>query len=276
MQQPQTNNRSQEELIRVASIIFPAPPNKYDYSLLQAIQYAQIEQSNKVPFYLLQNEDKTINNYILYFHGNGEDLQSSFYMMKSCVQQLKAHFILVEYPGYGVYNNTITTTEQIQMDALIVYDYVKQKYSVNDNQIYVFGRSIGTGPAIYIGAHRNCAGLIMFCAYTTLLKLVQQIIPKKAIYLQNENNLNNEENSQKLQCKCLFIQGRLDTLTPLQPIELLYNNLPAHIKDKSYLQIQEQMTHNFFSIQTDIIDQIIKFYPELKMNNPISVNEGFN
>ncbi|CAD8077345.1 unnamed protein product [Paramecium sonneborni] len=75
-----------------------------------------------------------------------------------------------------------------------------------------------------------------------------------AQYFKNENNLYNEENSQKIQCKCLFIHGRLDTLTieQIKIKDLSQISLPAHIKDESYLQIQEEMTHNQLKIKDEL------------------------
>ncbi|CAD8163237.1 unnamed protein product [Paramecium octaurelia] len=266
MQQQNINDQSLEQLRQIANTIFPGQGCGYYQHFAKKVQYIEMEGANRIPYYLLENEDKSTNNYIIYFHGNGENIENSFSMLDRFTNYVKAHFVLVEYPGYGGYQTTIfTTAEQIEKDALIVFDYVKQKFAVKDNQIYVFGRSIGTGPAFYLGTNRNCAGLIILSAYITLYKLVNDIVPNRAHYFLNENHLNNEENSQKIKCKCLFIHGQKDNLTFLKPIQDLYNNLPAHIKEQSYLSIHENMTHNNFLIKENIIDPIINFYTELKV-----------
>ncbi|CAK82557.1 unnamed protein product (macronuclear) [Paramecium tetraurelia] len=266
MQQQNDNVEGYDQLQEIAKTIFPGWNSKYYRDFAKQVQFVEFEGANRIPYYFLENEDKSTNNYIIYFHGNGENIENSLNMLQRFTDYLKTHFILVEYPGYGNYQSTIVTTaEQIEKDALVVFDYIKQKFAVNDNQIYVFGRSIGTGPAFYLGANRNCAGLIILSAYITLYKLVNDIVPKRAHYLLNENHINNEENSQKIKCKCLFIHGQKDNLTFLKPIQDLYNNLPAHIKEQSYLSIQENMSHNNFLIKEHIIDPILNFYTELKI-----------
>ncbi|CAD8159657.1 unnamed protein product [Paramecium pentaurelia] len=276
MQKINFDNQKEEELIQIAKIIFPGSSDKYYPEFYKTIQYVQMEEANKIPFSLLEHKDKTTNNYIIYFHGNGENINDSKYLVAGFLKYIKANFILVEYPGYGIYKNTITSAEQIQKDALIVFDYIKQKFALNDNQIYVFGRSIGTGPAFYLGANRNFAGLIILSAYITLYKLVNDLIPQKAHLLLNENNLNNQENSQKIRCKCLFIHGNKDKLTFLEPIQELYNNLPAHIKENSYLSIQENMEHNSFDFQKNLVEPIQNFYPELKMINIVEDDNEYD
>lgn len=57
----------------------------------------------------------------------------------------------VEYPGYGVYDGT-PTPEQIAQDSTDVYDYLTRDMGLNEDQIIVFGRSIGSGPACQIAS----------------------------------------------------------------------------------------------------------------------------
>ncbi len=45
------------------------------------------------------------DKFILFFHGNAEDLGHSLGIMKSLRKNLKLNVIGIEYPGYGIYKN---------------------------------------------------------------------------------------------------------------------------------------------------------------------------
>lgn len=46
----------------------------------------------------------------MYFHGNAEDIGFSFEMLYRFGLPMDMHCLLIEYPGYGLYN-TSTTNE---------------------------------------------------------------------------------------------------------------------------------------------------------------------
>jgi hypothetical protein len=66
----------------------------------------------------------------------------------------------VEYPGYGIYKGK-PNAKQILEDSLIVYDFLANEMGFEKEQIFVFGRSIGTGPATYLAAHRQIGFLML-------------------------------------------------------------------------------------------------------------------
>jgi len=51
----------------------------------------------------------TFDNYLLYFHGNAEDLGSSLKLLKHMRDTLRTNIIAVEYPGYGIYPGNPTS-----------------------------------------------------------------------------------------------------------------------------------------------------------------------
>ncbi len=53
-------------------------------------------------------------------------------------------------------------------DALYVYDYVNQVMGVEEQNILVFGRSIGTGPATYVASKRKPGCLLLMSAFKSI------------------------------------------------------------------------------------------------------------
>ena len=55
------------------------------------------------------HHEYTYQNYLLFFHGNAEDLGSALRLLKHMRNSLDTHIIAVEYPGYGVYKGKPTS-----------------------------------------------------------------------------------------------------------------------------------------------------------------------
>lgn len=72
--------------------------------------------------------------------------------------------------SYEAYNDSVfdSNEENILDDALYVYDYVNMVLGVEEKNILVFGRSMGSGPATHVASLRNPAALLLMSAYTSI------------------------------------------------------------------------------------------------------------
>ncbi len=89
---------------------------------------------------------------LIYFHGNAEDIGLSYRDLDILKKSLKINILAIEYPGYGLYKDDDgCSADKIKEDCEYVYKYVRQEISgLNESDILIFGRSIGTGPAIHL------------------------------------------------------------------------------------------------------------------------------
>ena len=81
----------------------------------------------------------------------------------------------MEYRGYGIYNED-KSSEGLLEDALCVYDFVNQRFGIPENDIYVFGRSLGCSPACYIGSKRKPGLLILMCPFKSIQDAAKSIV----------------------------------------------------------------------------------------------------
>ena len=109
--------------------------------------------SNYIPCLFLPEYDHS-SKFLIYFHGNRDDIFSSELFCQYFSEKLKMNVIIVEYPGYSIYNSE-KSAETICEDSLKVYDFVKEKFNKKSEDIYVIGRSLGTGPAIYLASNEK-------------------------------------------------------------------------------------------------------------------------
>ena len=65
------------------------------------------------------------------------------------------------------------TEETILDDSLYFYDYVNKVLGIDEENIIIFGRSIGTGPATHVASKRNPGCLILMSAFKSIRSIAQ-------------------------------------------------------------------------------------------------------
>jgi hypothetical protein len=62
------------------------------------------------------------------------------------------HVIEMEYPGYGIYRSEEANADTIIQNSEIVYNYLLNDMHIKQEDIIVFGRSMGSGPATHLAS----------------------------------------------------------------------------------------------------------------------------
>lgn len=81
----------------------------------------------------------------------------------------------MEYPGYGLYCGEVDS-ERLLTDALCVYDHLTDKLEVSQQDILLFGRSIGSSPACYVAKHRDPAALILMSPFKSIRDVAKDLV----------------------------------------------------------------------------------------------------
>lgn len=68
------------------------------------------------------------------------------------------------------YNETVfdSNEENILDDALYVYDYLNMVLGIEEQNIIIFGRSMGSGPATHIASKRKPGALLLMSSYKSI------------------------------------------------------------------------------------------------------------
>ncbi len=84
----------------------------------------------------------------------------------------------IEYPGYGVHRDTGgCSADKIKEDCEYVYRYILQETGISEEDIVIFGRSIGTGPAIHLASMFKPGALCLMSAYTSIREIACSKVP---------------------------------------------------------------------------------------------------
>ena len=261
----------------ITKYIVLSPPyfgRKSDYESLSNFKnkliFIEREKNNQsadnyIPCLFYRNPKSS--NYLIYFHGNSEHIfQIEFYGL-DFRSYLDMNVIMVEYPGYSIYQSKSTDPITIFSNSLIVYDWVKEKFNAKDDQIFVCGRSIGTGSAIHLASKRNPRGLFLISAFTSL----KNIGKDHNVSMFLEEIFNSYRYIPNIKCPILFIHGKQDPLINYKHSEDLLQEIKNNNNKKVELHLNPNMTHNDFNLKNDIIIPMKNFIDkyELNSNEPV-------
>ncbi|CAD8158408.1 unnamed protein product [Paramecium pentaurelia] len=229
-----------------------------------------IELNRIVLYAYLRNDSFANTEYnVIYFHGNGETIDEAAYFVRNLMKSLQFNAFLIEYPKYGIYKYTETSAKIILEDSILAYEHIKDEYQLDESKIFIFGRSIGTGPAIHVASQKKCKGLIIISAFKSLKSLIREMVFGIGYLVSKfmDERFNNEENIKKIQCPALFIHGVDDTLIPSTHSIFLQKQLNNQNKE-SRLELFPHMAHNNITeFNYEISEKISLNFRELSKAN---------
>ena len=93
-----------------------------------------------------------------------------------------------------------------------MYDYLIKELKIAPNNIIVFGRSIGSGPACHLAANKQLSCCLLMSPIASLRAVAKEIAGKMSGLLADR--FKNIEEVKKIKCPAFFIHGQADKLVP--------------------------------------------------------------
>jgi hypothetical protein len=162
---------------------------------------------------------------IFYFHGNAGSL-SSWGHIGDMLASYNYDVLIWDYRGYGKSSGEVTE-ENIFGDSEFIYNELKKNY--DEDNIILFGRSIGTGPATYLSSKFKPKAVVIetpFYNLTELAKIHLPMIPSFLLQFKFENM----EYLKKYKGPVYIVHGTEDVIIPFSQSEKLSENLTT-VKD---------------------------------------------
>ena len=164
-----------------------------------------------VAWYLPSQGTARPSGAVIWFHGNAETVAGLAPLLRE-LRPARAALLAVEYRGYAGSTGRTTVAGSL-LDAEAAWDWLAARPDVDTTRIVVYGRSVGSGPAAYLAAHRPAAGLILESAFTSLRAMARVHYPMfpSAIAGPGFDNLAAIATAT---CPVLLIRGELDRTVP--------------------------------------------------------------
>ena len=147
----------------------------YQRHILFVVQNGPVQTSEKE--IVIKNDDISLHGYILnpgapkaliYFGGNAEMAADNISIYKDLIPELSVY--LMDYRGYGLSEGSPSERALFE-DGLRIYDHLSTKHEA----IFLLGRSLGTGVAIYVASQRQIDKLILVSPFDSIANIAANL-----------------------------------------------------------------------------------------------------
>ncbi|CAD8044299.1 unnamed protein product [Paramecium primaurelia] len=239
-------------------IFFQAPKPQYTSESFGTNLIFIKSKDRQVPCFMMKGNSKI---WIIYFHGNSQDLLGASQFMQQLKNATEKDFniLAIEYPEYGLYKNAEITEENIQQDAIAAFEYIEK--TQENAEIYIMGRSMGTGPACYLASLNKGKGLILISAFASFSKIAYQHAGIFGAIVKNR--FQNAIYAKDITIPTLLVHGKADDIISYTQTIEIYENLRSILK---LIVLPPDMTHTKYDMIKDISEPLEDFF-NLVINN---------
>lgn len=227
------------------ALIFPAPPSSYEDD--STILKLDASDGERISAYYLPV--KGSQRLLLYSHGNGEDIGSSRSFLE-VFQRLGISVLAYDYPGYGTSSGK--PSESGCYHAIeAAHKYATETLGYNNEQIVLYGRSLGSGPSCWLAKQHTFAGLILDGAFTSTFRVIT------GIKILPTDKFDNYAKLHKINTPILLIHGTEDQVVPFTHAQRNWRRITA---DKQKLFVEGAGHNNLIEMAgKDYWEAVINF-----------------
>lgn len=186
---------------------------------------------------------------IIYFGGNSEAIENNIANFEADFSDHSVY--LIHYRGYGKSEGK-PTEDGLYADALAIYDAIQDEHE----SINAMGRSLGSGVAVYLAAHREIDRLVLLTPYDSIVKVAQFHYPFIPAHYVARDRFEAFRYAPAISAPVLMITAELDRIVPVEralqlreyfsPGQVTYKMIPsaAH-NDISEFKPYRELLKNF-------------------------------
>jgi fermentation-respiration switch protein FrsA (DUF1100 family) len=159
---------------------------------------------------------------LLVSHGNAEDLGDDRDWLEG-LRRAGFNVFAYDYQGYGTSQGK-PSEKGAYDDENAAYDYLTSELKVTPERIIIFGRSVGSGPAVHLAARRPAAGLVLQSPFVSAFRVLTRIP------ILPFDKFPNARDIASVHCPVLIIHGVNDSVIGLWHGRKLFElaNQPKH------------------------------------------------
>lgn len=121
--------------------------------------------------------------------------------------------VLVNYRGYGASEGK-PSERDLHTDALAVIDALARRPDVDPGRIVLVGRSLGSGVATHVAAHRPVAGVVLISPYDSMVAVARRHYPWLPVGLLLKHPFDSQSLAPSIGAPLLVIAGSRDFIVP--------------------------------------------------------------
>ncbi len=198
----------------------PKENNYFGDQLLVPVNKVKIKTEDNIDL-LSWHHIKSSKNYktILFLHGNAGSLENRIHKINH-FKNMNVNFLIIAWRGFSG-NDGQPTEKGLYEDARSAVRWLKSK-GINENNIIIYGESLGTGVAIEIAQNKNFAGIILESPFTSMIDAGKDKYPYLPVKLLLKDKYESDKKIKNINSPILIMHGKIDNIVPFHMGEKIY------------------------------------------------------
>ena len=184
-------------------------------------------------FHLKNFNKKTI----LFLHGNAGNLDNRIDKLNS-LGSMDINFLIISWRGYS--GNPGNPSEAgLYKDALSGIEWLNKK-GISNDQIILYGESLGTAITTEVAQNKNFAGIILEAPFTSMVDMGQKIYPIFPVRFLLKDKYESKNKIKNIKSPILVLHGRKDKIVPFYMGEKIFE-IANNPKFKYFTDLDDHM-----------------------------------
>ncbi len=188
--------------------------------------FIKVDEEIKLKSWLIKKDFIKYKTLIV-FHGNAGHLSNRIYKLNE-LYKLDINILLISWRGFSG-NNGSPTEQNLYRDAEAAIKWLKDQ-KVRNNQIILYGESLGSGVAVEIGKRNKYNSIILESPFTSIENSAKIYYPYLPVRLLLKDRYDSISKIKMIDYPVLIMHGKKDDVVPFSMGKELYEkaNSPKH------------------------------------------------
>ena len=214
----------------------------------------EVENEIKLKSWLI-NKDFNKFKTLLIFHGNAGDLSNRIYKLNE-LNKLEINILLISWRGFSG-NKGSPTEQNLYKDAEAAIKWLNKK-NVNNNQIILYGESLGTGIAVEMAKKNDFNSIILESPFTSIENSAKIYYPYLPVKYLLKDRYDTISKIKMVESPIMIMHGEKDDVVPFSMGKELFEK--ANSPKQSYFTPDDDHMMEFNSSLLKNIKDFIEKY----------------
>ena len=188
--------------------------------------FIKVDEKIKLKSWLIKKDFKKLKTLVI-FHGNAGHLSNRIYKLNE-LYKLDINILLISWRGFSG-NKGSPTEQNLYKDAEATIKWLNEQ-EIKNNQIILYGESLGSGVAVEIGKKNNFNSIILESPFTSIENSAKIYYPYLPVKLLLKDKFNSISKITMINIPILIMHGKKDDVVPFSMGKQLFEkaNSPKH------------------------------------------------
>ena len=223
---------------------------EFDYEEI----FIKVDDEIKLKSWIVKKDFKKFKTLVL-FHGNAGHLSNRIYKINE-LNKLNINILLISWRGFSG-NKGSPTEKNLYQDAKAAIKWLNEQ-KIENEQIILYGESLGSGVAVEIAKKNNFNGIILESPFTSIENSAKIYYPYLPVKLLLKDKYDSISKIKMINIPILIMHGKKDDVVPFAMGKELFEkaNTPKH----SYFTSEDDHMMEFNSNLINAIKEFIETY----------------